>query len=391
MNAHWTPRPLRTLAAALTVALAAAGCDETGTTAPEPLDGRADVAAPGPEIRVLTRNLYVGAPVEDLFTAPVGQIPIAAAEIWAAVQASDFPERAEALADEIARERPHLVGLQEVSVFKLQLVSDRALGGSTPATDVQLDFLAELLDALAARGLDYAPAATSTNFAAEVPIFNPAAPPLFPGGPTLSDIRLEDYDVVLARSDVAWTNPRNANFVARPVLELGGATLELPRGWAAVDATVHGRTFTFVDTHLEPAETADGLLNELQAGELAAAFAANPHPVILVGDLNSQADGGSTSTYGFLLDRGYEDAWTRGSDGFTCCHVDDLRNEQVDFTKRIDFVLVRGDPGYGPGGLRAVSKPTVVGDRIPDRTPSGLWPSDHAGVAVAFRLPPRPF
>ena len=391
MNAHRTTRPLRILAAALTVALLAAGCDESGPTAPELFDGTADLAAPGTEIRVLTRNLYVGAPLEDLFTAPADQIPVAAAEIWAAIQATDFPERAEAFADEIERERPHLVGLQEVSVFKLQLVSDLALGGTMPATDVQLDFLAELLDALAARGLDYAVAAKSTNFAAEVPIFNPAAPPLFPGGPTLSDIRLEDFDVVLVRSDVAWTNARTANFVARPVLELGGVTLELPRGWAAVDATIDGRTFTFVNTHLEPAETGDGFFNVAQAEDLAATFAANPHPVILVGDLNSQADGGSTPTYGFLLDEGYEDAWTRSSHGFTCCHADDLRNRRVEFTKRIDFVLVRGDLGFGPGGLRAASKPTVVGDQIPDRTPSGLWPSDHAGVAVAFRLPPRLF
>lgn len=391
MDAHGTNRLFRTLAVALVAVSAVVGCDATGPAAPGPFGGEADVAASGTEIRVLSRNLYVGAPVEDLFTAPVDQIPIAAAEIWAAVQATNFPERAAAIAAEIERERPHLVGLQEVSVFKLQLASDLALGGTTPASDVQLDFLAELLDALAARGLDYVAAATSTNFAAEVPMFNPDAPPIFPGGPTLSDIRLEDFDVVLVRSDVAWANARDANFAARPILELGGATLELPRGWAAVDATIGGRTLTFVNAHLEPAETAGGLVNVAQAEELVATLEPNPHPVILVGDLNSEADGGSTPSYGLLRESGFEDAWVRASDGFTCCHADDLRNATVDFAKRIDFVLVLGDPGFGPGGLRAASRPGVVGDRIPDRTPSGLWPSDHAGVAVTFRLPPRPF
>jgi hypothetical protein len=29
---------------------------------------------------------------------------------------------------------------------------------------------------------------------------------------------------------------------------------------------------------------------------------------------------------------------------------------------------------------------TVVGDKLRDRTPSGLWPSDHAGVVARFHL-----
>lgn len=388
MTTRATSRAGPLLTPVLALVLVAAACDDAGLLAPYangPATSAADARAPDAEIRVLTRNLYVGAPVEALFdpSLPAEGIPAAAAEIWAAVQATDFPERADALAREIGRERPHLVGLQEVSVFKLQLVSDLVFGGSTPASDVQLDFLTELLDALAARGLDYLPVATSTNFAAEVPIVNPASPI------GLSDIRLEDFDVVLARSDVAWANARSANFAARAVFELGGATLELPRGWAAVDATVAGRTFTFVNTHLEPAESAAGVVQVAQAEELVATFGANPHPVVLVGDLNSEADGGSTPSFGLLRSVGYEDAWTRASDGFTCCHAGDLANRRVDFTKRIDFVLVRGDLGFGPKGFLASSEPTVVGDQVPDRTGSGLWPSDHAGVAVTFRLPAR--
>ena len=378
----------RRLATALVLLLSAAACDDAALTNPEADDDRAvrmrAVDPPADELRVLTRNLYVGAPLEALFdpTLPGAEIPAVAAELWAAVQATDFSERAAAVAEEIARTRPHLIGLQEVSVFKLQLVSDLVLGGTTPASDVAFDFLAELMDALAARGLAYEPVATSTNFTAEVPILNPASPI------GVSDIRLEDFDVVLARSDVRWTNARNANFAARPVFELGGATLELPRGWAAVDATVAGRTFTFVNTHLEPAETAGGAVQAAQAEELLAAFAHAPHPVVLVGDLNSEADGGSTPTYVRLLEEGYEDTWTRASDGFTCCHADDLANSRVDFTKRIDFVLVKGALGLGPRGLRGGAQAEVVGDQLPDRTSSGLWPSDHAGVAVTFRMPP---
>ena len=62
--------------------------------------------------------------------------------------------------------------------------------------------------------------------------------------------------------------PRSERFAARASFELGGTTLELPRGWAAVDATVAGRAFTFVNTHLEPAESVD-LMDVATTGNMA--------------------------------------------------------------------------------------------------------------------------
>src|SRR5688500_13208445 len=66
-------------------------------------------------LKVLTRNLYVGGSLERIFAAATPQEAIEAATvIWATVRATDFPERAEAIAGEIAAHHPHLVGLQEV-------------------------------------------------------------------------------------------------------------------------------------------------------------------------------------------------------------------------------------------------------------------------------------
>jgi hypothetical protein len=36
---------------------------------------------------------------------------------------------------------------------------------------------------------------------------------------------------------------------------------------------------------------------------------------------------------------------------------------------------------------RKILKATVVGGHRSDRTSSGLWPSDHAGVVASFRVP----
>ena len=75
---------------------------------------------------------------------------------------------------------------------------------------------------------------------------------------------------------------------------------------------------------------------------------------------------------------GFADGWP-GADGLTCCHAVDLHNPNPTLTKRIDLVLTRG-------ALETVSA-EVLGDAAADRTPSGLWPSDHAGVVATLRLP----
>jgi endonuclease/exonuclease/phosphatase family metal-dependent hydrolase len=56
-----------------------------------------------------------------------------------------------------------------------------------------------------------------------------------------------------------------------------------------------------------------------------------------------------------------------------------LTAPRAPLTKRVDLVLTRG-------GFDTVSA-AVVGEQLADRTPSGLWPSDHAGVVATLQLP----
>ena len=153
--------------------------------------GFAEVTPDSREIRLMTRNVYQGfSTLAPLLEAPPQQVPVVAAGIFAEVVATDFPARAERLADEIAFSQPHVVGLQEVSRFRQQVPADFALN----ASDDVYDFLAILLEALEERGLDYEVAANVQNVDAEVPI-------VWPGSPNgLADIRLTDRDVILVRS-----------------------------------------------------------------------------------------------------------------------------------------------------------------------------------------------
>lgn len=80
---------------------------------------------------------------------------------------------------------------------------------------------------------------------------------------------------------------------------------------------------------------------------------------------------------------GFKDAWTAnrhrpGGPGFTCCQAPDLRNAASSLTQRIDYVLSRGR-------IHALAADRV-GENPADRTPSGLWPSDHADITSVLRL-----
>ncbi|MFD7625034.1 endonuclease/exonuclease/phosphatase family protein [Streptomyces sp. NPDC059851] len=331
----------------------------------------------------MTRNLYLGADLAPVLAATSPQALVAAVTaVYANVQETDFHERAEALADEIAETDPHLVGVQEAVLWRSQTPA-----GPGSATHVEYDFLQILLDELSARGKHYAAVASITvgsDF--EAPRSTPAG---------LQDIRLTDRDVLLARTDLparefSVANAQSARFqnsvsICRPALGCPpNPPIQLRRGWVAADATVHGRTTRVVSTHLEPLAPA---VQEAQAGELLAGPLKTMLPAVLLGDLNSAAGGvgatpgTNTRSYAQLLAAGFTDAWTVTRPrnlGFTCCQDADLRNPTSELSQRIDYVLYRGK-------IKALASHRV-GEARADRTPSGLWPSDHAGVSSVLQL-----
>lgn len=325
------------------------------------------------DVTVMTRNVYVGTDLDRIITAQTAEeFVMRVAEMWQMLQATDFTERAEALADEIAEARPHLVGLQEITCFRTQSPGDAVIGGTVPAEAVYLDYLAILMEKLVDRGLSYVVVAAMEGTDVEVPL------PV--GDGSFDDVRLTDYDVVLARRDVGLSNAQAANYTAMlPVTSPAGAVIEIRRGWVAVDAQIEGKTVRFVNTHLEPADYTD----DVQAGQLAELLQLLSNeslPIVLVGDLNSEADGSGTSTYQALLTAGFLDVHgldpMPDGDALTCCHDLGLRNGSVQFTKRIDHILLASTP------VVPEVNAWIVGADLTDRTPSGLWPSDHAGVVA---------
>ena len=381
------------LTALTAAALLAAGCADRGIVdvTPQQTDqSTANLAAApwNPGLTVMTWNVYYGTDPTPLLLAPPAEVPFVAAEVWALVKQTNFPQRAGALAREIAANRPELVGLQEAALYRIQSPGDIVLGGTTLATQVVYDFLQLLVDSLAARGLDYVIADQDATTDIEVPVYNPDNGTPIP----FDDIRLTDRDAVLARADVYTANPLHAKYVAHVPVSLGGVVTGVYEGWSSVEATVHGRTYRFVSTHLEAQPYMP--IPVLQAQELIDLLQNETRPTILVGDFNSDVSGidpaNATPSYGMITDAGFQDIWLRpfgNPPGLTCCQSDDLSNRLPSYDQRIDFIFTRNMPNVAPAGMLVLAR-KVVGDQRGARTRSGLWPSDHGGVVATFLVPP---
>jgi hypothetical protein len=317
------------------------------------------------EVTVMSRNLYLGASLTPLI---VGPDPLAAVrEVWAQVQATDFPLRAQALADEIVEEEPLLVGLQEVTTYRRGPLFD-----PSPATDVTLDYLEILLDELAARGTPYRVIASVENFDGELPHLGGTADTNF-------DLRLTDRDVIIARADATTAELKvlgtdSGTFDAALTLPIGGQATPIVRGWVSADVKHRGQTFRFVNTH---PEAFDAGVNADQIAELLADPLATALPTILVGDLNATPSSASMAP---LFAAGFVDTAISAATtdaGPTCCF--DATVTGGTLTSRIDYVLYRGR-------FEAVAQRRVGHE--PDDRVGGLYPSDHAGVVADLVVPP---
>ena len=327
-------------------------------------------------LTVMTRNLYLGAALTPILTAPNPIVMFDRVNSgWQTVQASHPTERMARIADEIVAANPDLVGLQEAMDYYTQSPGDGFLGiAQTQATTPAYSFLGDLLAALAARGAHYVVASSSAN--SDVEMYALALGQI-PGGPAGYDVRIVDHDVILARNDVMTTNPKHAVY-AQYVPLPGG--YRFVRGWASVDVKHRGEWLRFVDTHLEDAVPP---VQHAQAQELIGITGASPYSVVLVGDLNSPPDGSYTMSYAWLRAAGFSDLWADvgTGPGLTGGGPASSRSDVPLFDARIDYVLFRG-------AVEALAA-DVVGDTPTDRVlvnGEWLWPSDHAGLVGTLRL-----
>ena len=335
-------------------------------------------------LTVMTYNVYVGGNLEALFgqlgVLPPEQIARAAHAIYdQVVNKAAFSLRAEAIADAIATDEPHFVGLQEMALIRTG-EPDSFLGGPPNAATIVLDFREVLKAELASQGLNYSFDYEIQNADVELPMHD--------GGSFFKDGRLTFFDVLLVRDDVEVSNHDARNYSV--FLQPPTAPLEAKRGYVMVEASVADRAYRVVNTHLEAVVPQ---IRNAQAAELMAYLVAGDAPTILLGDFNSSPDIASgvddDNTYVAVTEAGFADMWKGGpGTGFTCCQGADL-TEAGSLSKRIDFVFVRNSSALGAASIDTGEDDAfTVGDQPLDRVPNPegtlIWPSDHAGVGAVL-------
>ncbi len=328
-------------------------------------------------ITVATYNLYLGADLSTLF-GEVERDRLAArtASLWSAVEASRPVERMRAAAAVIARQLPDVVAVQEAALW-------RAGGGGAHRTH---DLLDTLLHSLREQGAGYRVAARSDAYTS-----GPLSGAL--RQVTGQVVELADRSAVLVRDDpaVSGMTPSWRLFEDRVAVTVLGYPIEVDRGWCAVDVRIAGAVVRVVNVQLE---AFDSEVRAAQARQLVAdaLHSSRGAPLLVLGDLNCRPPGcrsgeptlpGAESdgdAYETLLAAGLVDAWAdiHPDDlcgGGTSGQAADLRNPTSALAHRIDMALVEG-------GAFTVRRAEVLGGEPDDRTPSGLWPSDHGCLVV---------
>jgi endonuclease/exonuclease/phosphatase family metal-dependent hydrolase len=286
------------------------------------------------------------------------------------VRATNPEERMQVLASQIIAAAPTLVAVQELDQWLTGSLDPYTF--TCAATTTEFDMLQELQDALAAQGAHYELAVQAQQYAF------PPIPGLTASG--FLCVQVVNNIAVFARTDLSvstfqWSNPQSGQYASTLFFPSPIGTLPLPRAWASVDALSHGRAFRFITTHLESVVPA---IRQQQGTELRNGPANTPIPVVIAMDSNAQAAPlPQDPTYMDFRAAGYTDVWSQffpKVPGFTCCQAELDNNPISQLYQRIDLILTHG----------AVEGQNIAlyGASSAAKTPDGLWPSDHAGVAA---------
>ncbi len=333
--------------------------------------GRAVADQNRADVSIMTQNMDAGTDLGFILALEGNELSVDLT--LAEVTASDPAGRAELLAAQIALEQPHILALQEATLWRT---------GPTPetATETLYDQLDLLLAALEEEGVPY-----------DVVAVNHLTDLALPGTSGYA-LRYTDRDALLVRSDLRppelhFSNIHANIFKAAFVFQ----GLQVSQGWISADVHMSNRHFRLVVTHLESPipnipEATD--VQVAQADELIHRLRNVRVPVVLCGDFNSDANSGNgpdaTDSVRHILEAGYADTWR-------IVHPDELGNTWPLFLEdqtppdffAPSFPIERIDLFFSRG-IEVISAEQVLAPAPSDAmSPYG---SDHTGVITTFRL-----
>ncbi len=335
-------------------------------------------AAEPAAVKIMTQNMDAGTDLTFAVGELLGVFPpgVGVELTYQEILAADIPHRAALLAARVVNEKPDLLTLQEVTLWRTGASVDSA-------TNVLADQLQLLLADLAAAGVPYDIVAVDT--------LGDFALPKASGGV----LRSTDRDVLLMRADLRPPAFHLSDVHANTydaVYSIGG--LQVPSGW--ISATVHSgnRHFRLVTTHLQspvPGDPTATTVQIAQASQLIHELRNSTVPVVLAGDFNSDAIAGidghgpdATSTAAMIQAAGYPDTWTVAGSGLGPTWPLYLEDQypppffvQSFPFERIDLIFSQG--------MSVISVEQILSPG----PAANQWPyfgSDHAGVIAVFQF-----
>ena len=374
----------------------------------------APVQASDSQVKVMTRNLYLGADV-GIAMDLIPNLSAAAQFMWDQVKKTDFNKRAPKLAAEIIANNPDVVGLQEATIWfcKKNLFSKR--------TEV-FNFTKQFLAATKAQGSEYVLAqkdgitALNTGFSiAAVPfitmVHDPETfQPLF--GQDSAACGFEIADALAIRADLAEKVLKVGNSEYEQKYTIVPTIMSIYRGYTWADIQIGNSPVRFVTTHLESLWDENKVPNAaIQAKQLLADLINTKNPIIVMGDFNSDprdprmpanpnpgeqpvasdacpAGTSKCNAYLLMTEAGYTDsgpdpllpenytwgmnALLTGPDPVRLKVAEQLGN-RAGYTDRLDYVFVKN-------GV-TVSSATLVGASAPNNLNT-----DHAGVVALLEI-----
>ena len=374
----------------------------------------APVQASDSQVKVMTRNLYLGADV-GIAMDLIPNLSAAAQFMWDQVKKTDFNKRAPKLAAEIIANNPDVVGLQEATIWfcKKNVFSKR--------TEV-FNFTKQFLAATKAQGSEYVLAqkdgitALNTGFSiAAVPfitmVHDPETfQPLF--GQDSAACGFEIADALAIRADLAEKVLKVGNSEYEQKYTIVPTIMSIYRGYTWADIQIGNSPVRFVTTHLESLWDENKVPNAaIQAKQLLADLINTKNPIIVMGDFNSDprdprmpanpnpgeqpvasdacpAGTSKCNAYLLMTEAGYTDsgpdpllpenytwgmnALLTGPDPVRLKVAEQLGN-RAGYTDRLDYVFVKN-------GV-TVSSATLVGASAPNNLNT-----DHAGVVALLEI-----
>lgn len=340
------------------------------------------IAADPATVKIMTQNMDAGTDLNfaiagflGFFGPPPGGLSLGVELTYQEILASSLPARTALVAGRIAGQRPDILALQEVALWRTGESLENA-------TTVLYDQLELLLADLTAKGAPYNVIAVNT--------LGDAALPKTSGGA----FRYTDRNALLVRADLrppflhisdVHANTYNAAY------SIGG--LQVPAGWISAMIHTGNRQLWLVNTHLQSAIPIDpraAAVQEKQATQLLHELRNSTLPVVIAGDFNSDAIQGAgglgpdnTTTVAIIQAAGFVDTWPIAGTGPGPTWPLYFEDRYPSFFtpafpfERIDLIFSRGlsvlnvEHIFAPG-------PTV-----------NTWPfygSDHAAVVAVFQF-----